>query len=213
MEKCNKITKKIINWKITNSKINDIKLRPKDILSTAAPKRPLELICDIKKVKVQGEQWTFFVGLLNNNPYEIFGGLSKYLDMPNKYKIGKIQKNGKIDGVTSYNLIVGEGDDQMIIKDIANVFENKNYGSFTRLLSLSLRHGINLQYIVEQLSKDKYSDLTSFSKVIARVFKSYIKDGTVSSSEKICPNCSSDGSLVYESGCLTCKSCMFSKCG
>jgi len=210
-----KIEKKIINWKLVKTnEINNMpaEARPDDIKYISAPKRPKELICDIKKVKVQGEQWTIFVGMLNNKPYEIFGGLSKYVDIQNKYKSGKILKNGKVDGIATYNLSVGETDDEMTIKDIANVFENKNYGSFTRLLSLSLRHGIPLQYVVEQLGKDKYSEMTSFSRVISRVLKSYIKDGTTSTADKICSNCNAENTLVYQSGCSICLSCQYSKC-
>ncbi len=187
--------------------------RPVDIIYMPAPKRPLELPCDIKKSKIQGEGWTIFVGLLNGKPYEVFGGLSKYIDIPNKYREGKIVKNGKnSDGITAYNLVVGEGDDQMIIRDIANVFENKNYGALTRTISLAIRHGAPIQFIVEQLSKDKFSDMTSFSKVISRVLKKYIKDGT-SSGEKVCSSCNSSGTLVYYEGCVMCTSCGVSKCG
>jgi ribonucleoside-diphosphate reductase alpha chain len=201
------ICKKIINWKIAANNVDEN--RPPEISYSSAPKRPLELICDINKVKVQGAQWTIFVGLLNDKPYEVFGGLSKYIDIPNKYKIGKIIKNGKIDGLTTYNLIIGEDDDQMVIKDISNVFENKIYGAFTRVLSLALRHGTPVQFMVEQLLKDKYSEMASFSKVVARVLKLYIKDGTAPS-EKKCPNC--EGVLTYKGGCVGCKDCGFEKC-
>jgi ribonucleoside-diphosphate reductase alpha chain len=188
--------------------------RPISIVKTAAPKRPKELPCDIKKVKVNGEGWAFFVGLFNNDPYEIFGGLSKYVDIPNKYKTGKIVKNGKDkDGLTSYNLVVGEGDDQMTIRDIANIFENKNYGAFTRQLSLSMRHGTPIQFIVEQLLKDKHSDMMSFSRVMSRVLKTYIKDGTKSMLDKVCPECKAENSIVYQEGCSACKFCTYSKCG
>ena len=93
--------------------------RPEEIKYIPAPRRPTALQCDIKKVKVQGEQWTFFIGLLNDKPYEVFGGLSKYVDIPNKYKKGYIHKNGKVDGISTYNLVVGIDDDEMIIKDIS----------------------------------------------------------------------------------------------
>jgi ribonucleoside-diphosphate reductase alpha chain len=192
---------------------NNSSHRPSSIIDAVCPKRNSELLCDIKKVKVQGEAWTFFIGLLNNKPYEVFGGLSKYIDIPNKYKTGKIIKNGKDqDGITSYNLILGEGDDQMIIKDIANIFENKNYGAFTRILSLSLRHGTPIQFIVEQLLKDKYSDMCSFSRVIARVLKIYIKDGIKSMLNKICPVCKAENSFIYQEGCSLCKNCSYSCC-
>ena len=187
--------------------------RPVEIEISMAPKRPPELACEIKKAKIQGEQWTIFVGLFNNKPYEIFGGLSKYVDIPNKYKMGLIIKNGKIEDITTYNLVLGEGDDQMLIKDIANVFENANFGAFTRTISLALRHGTPVQYVVEQLQKDKHSEITSFSKVIARVLKNYIVDGTKSTAERKCPSCNKENSFAYQEKCLTCMNCGFSKCG
>lgn len=186
--------------------------RPTEIENILSPKRPLELFCDIKKVKVQGEQWTIFVGLFNGKPYEIFGGLSKYIDIPNKIKTGKIVKNGKVDGITTYNLVSGEGDDQLFIKDVASVFENANFGALTRTISLALRHGTPVQYIAEQLQKDKHSDITSFSKVIARVIKGYISDGTTSTAERQCPSCKKENSFAYQEKCLTCMSCGYSKC-
>jgi ribonucleoside-diphosphate reductase alpha chain len=209
---CKKIDKKIIGWSIVKELSQDTNKRPDNITLSIAPKRPDELPCDIKKVKIQGAQWTMFVGLLNNKPYEIFGGLSKYVDIPNKYKLGKIIKNGKHEGITTYNFVIGDGDDQMIIKDIANVFENANFGTFTRTISLSLRHGVPVQFIVEQLQKDKYSDITSFSRVMARVLKQYIEDGTVLTGEKKCPSCSAENSFVYQEGCMKCTQCQYSKC-
>jgi len=186
--------------------------RPVEIEASMAPKRPTELPCDIRKAKIQGEQWTIFVGLFNGKPYEIFGGLSKYVDIPNKYKMGKIAKNGKVDDITTYNLVLGEGDDQMLIKDIANVFENGNFGAFTRTISLAMRHGTPVQYVVEQLQKDKHSDITSFSKVVARVLKNYIVDGTKSTAERKCPSCNKENSFAYQEKCLTCTNCGWSKC-
>lgn len=196
---------------ITKSK-EKVDGRPLDIEIVMAPKRPVDLACEIKKVKVQGAAWTIFVGLLNGKPYEIFGGLSKHVDIPNKCKIGKLIKNGKVDGLSTYNLVVGEADDQMIIKDIVNVFENANFGTFTRTISLALRHGTPIQYVVEQLQKDKHSDMTSFSRVVARVLKSYIQDGT-KSTDKTCPTCKKENSIIYQEGCLVCSSCGYAKCG
>ena len=187
--------------------------RPKNITTSYAPKRTQELVCDIKKAKIQGEAWTIFVGLLNGQPYEVFGGLSKYVDIPNKYKSGKIIKTGQYnDGSAVYNVIAGNGDDQIVIKDIVNVFENKNYGAFTRILSLSIRHGTPIQFVVEQLQKDKNSEMTSFSKVMARVLKSYIKNGTKSTLDKVCPECKSSNTIIYQEGCMMCSCCGWSKC-
>lgn len=181
--------------------------RPLKLEWSGSPKRSNELDCDICKVKISGENWTIFVGKMNELPYEIFGGLSKYVDIPNKYKTGKIVKSNK-----TYDLITGNDDDKLLIKDIPNVFDNTVYSAFTRTISLSLRHGASPQYVAEQLMKDKNGDLTSFSKVVARVLKSYIKDGT-KSSEKTCPSCNKSNSLIYQEGCLSCVNCSYSKCG
>lgn len=210
-----KIENKIIGWKIDKELKQNLlsDKRPKCIIDSFAPKRPEKLNCEIKKVKIQGEQWTIFIGMFCERPYEIFGGLSKYIDIPNKYKTGQIIKIPKSQNQSIYNLeICGDDEEEkLIIKDISNIFENKTNGSFSRMISLSLRHGTPLQFIVEQLIKDRYSEMTSYSRVIARVLKSYIKDGTISSSEKICPECKQSDGLIYQSGCIGCR-CGWSKC-
>ena len=152
------------------------------------------------------------VGKLGDKPYEIFCGLSSNVEVPKKVKTGILIKNGKKDGVATYNLQIPLGDDDnLIFKDIVELFSNPNHGAFTRSLSLALRHGVPVQYVVEQLQKDKHSDMQSFSKVLARVLKGYIPDGVKSTSDKICPECSSSA-LVYKEGCVTCSSCGWSKC-
>lgn len=195
------IDKKIVGWKLnTNAAFKE----------THAIKRPPQLPCSIYQVKIKGEAWTIIVGLLQDKPYEIFGGLSKFIEIPKKYKSGLLIKNGKKDGIATYNLICGEGEDQIIVKDIVNIFENTTQGSFTRIISLSLRHGVPVNFIVDQLSKDQYSDIVSFSKVIARVLKNYIPE--LSKSTIKCPQCSSNN-VVFEQGCSKCLDCGNSKCG
>lgn len=175
-----------------------------------APKRSALLPCEVHRVRIKDEDWTVFVGLMEGHPYEIMGGLSKFITLPKKIKEGFIQKVKK--GHDSYyNFISGTGEDAIEIKDIANVFENPTYGSFTRTLSLALRHGTPVQYVVEQLQKgDKESDMFTFSKVIGRVLKHKIKDGTKTNA--ICSECKSQY-VEYREGCVTCMSCGYSKCG
>ena len=176
-----------------------------------AVKRPKELPCNIHQVKIKGESWAIIVGMLEGKPYEIFGGLSKFIEIPKKYKDGVLIKgSSKVNGISKYNLVVGKDDDQFIIKDIVSVFENTTQGSFTRIISLSLRHGVAVNFIVEQLMKDQHSDVTSFSRVIARVLKAYIPEGTKSGI--VCENCKSTN-VVFEGGCLKCLDGCGSKCG
>ncbi len=191
--------------------------QPETLVENHAPKRPKELPCDIHRINVKGsegqESYLVLVGSLDGKPYEIFCGRSSHVEVPKKAKTGILIKNGKKDGVATYNLQIPVGDDdQLLFKDIVELFANPNHGAFTRTLSLGLRHGVPVQYIVEQLQKDKYSDMQSFSRVLARVLKSYIPDGVkATSSDKTCTQCSSDA-LVYKEGCVTCSSCGWSKC-
>jgi len=171
-----------------------------------APKRPTDLECDIFHITVGGEKWNAFVGLYEDKPYEIFAGRSEYVHIPKSRKKGIIHKNG------TYNVLIGEGDDQIIVKDLAKVFENSSESAFTRTVSLALRHGVPVQYVVEQIEKgaSKDNNLFSLGKGLMRVLKGYIKDGT--KTRKKCENCGSDD-LAYIEGCLSCTSCGNSKCG
>jgi len=92
-----------------------------------------------------------------------------------------------------------------------SIFDNPNHAGYTRVISTSLRHGVPVQYLVEQMQKDKEMDMFSFSKVISRCLKNYIIDGT--EVDRTCPECGAEGSLVYQEGCVTCKSCGAGKCG
>jgi ribonucleoside-diphosphate reductase alpha chain len=191
--------------------------QPESMVESHAPKRPKELPCDIRRINVKGsggpESYLVLVGKLADKPYEIFCGLSQHVEVPKKAKVGTLIKNGKRDGVATYNLRIPLGDDdELVFKDVVELFANPTNGAFTRSLSLSLRHGIPVQYIVEQLQKDKQSDMQSFSRVLARVLKEYIPDGTVSNSDKKCDSCGADG-LIYKEGCVSCVSCGTSKCG
>ena len=187
--------------------------RPTKIIIASAPKRPDIMECDIHRSKVGGGDWLFFVGKLNGMPYEVFGGDSEKFTVPFKYKNGWIQKNGKVDGVSQYNIILGSLEDKnekLEFKGITKHFNNSEYGAFTRVISLTMRHGVPIKYICEQITKKEVEgDLYSFQRAMARVLKKYIAEGERSEIE--CPHCHST-EMVYKNGCPECKVCGYSNC-
>ena len=181
------------------------------------PTRPKELPCDIHRVNVKDEtgktqSWMVLVGLKDGAPYEVFSGLANHIEVPKKTKTGTLVKNGKVNGIATYNLRVPIGnDDEILFRDVVNLFANPTQGAFSRTISLALRHGVPVNFVVDQLQKDKDSDMFTFARCIARVLKGYIPDGTKSTTEKKCKECGSD-QVFYMEGCLTCQSCGSSKC-
>jgi len=179
--------------------------------SHPAPPRPKKLKCSIHYATIKGEAWTILVGLMDGRPYEVMGGLQKYIEIPKKFKKGKIFKHSYKTKNSRYDLVIGKQRNEILIKDIVAVFDNPNHAGFTRTISLALRHGAPIHYVVEQLQKDREMDMFSFSKVIARVLKNYIKNGTASS-DKVCDSCGAEDTLIYQEGCAICMSCGTSKC-
>jgi ribonucleoside-diphosphate reductase alpha chain len=180
-----------------------------DIIESHAPKRPDVLQCDVHRANVSGKPWYCFVGLLNGKPYEIFAGLEKDIVPPKSMEHGVIVKRA-MKASSKYDIYFNKDqEDEISFKDITHHFTNEAFSTNARVISMCLRHGIPVQFVVDQLQKDENEELFSFNKVVARVLKKYIADGTSSSSK--CSSCGKDG-MVYQEGCATCKSCGYSKC-
>jgi ribonucleoside-diphosphate reductase alpha chain len=180
------------------------KSEKKDEVKINSDKRPKELECEIyytnisKKLdKVRHFQYMVLIGMLNNRPYELFCYEDGKYDK--KYSKGKIVKHNK----GNYELIIEDGTSiKNVTKDTTDAED-----ALTRMISISLRHNIPINFIVEQLNKVE-GDLFSFAKCIARSLKKFIKDGTISSEN--CEKC--DSKLIFENGCFMCKNCGWSKC-
>jgi ribonucleoside-diphosphate reductase alpha chain len=168
--------------------------------TTELPKRPKVLDADIYIVTIKGEKFIIVIGLLNGNAYEIFGGHMNGLGFKFTYKEGKIEKVKR----GQYRLEIGE---DISIEDFGKQFTPTEQSTF-RLVSASLRHGVPLSFIVEQLQKST-DDMFSMTAAASRVLKKYIKDG-VKAIGQSCPACESID-LIYAEGCVSCK-CGWSKC-
>lgn len=181
--------------------VHSLEEQPEFIARHDAPHRPDSLPCDIHFTRIKDEKYIVLVGLLNGSLYEVF--VSKYdnkLDI-NKHKSGTIYKKKR----GHYNLII---DNEVYIDNIADIFDD-TYASLSRLISMSLRHGTPLQFVVDQLQKDRR--WSGFEKSVSRVLKKYIKEGEKVRSSEICPNCG--GALIYRDGCKICIDCGAGHCG
>lgn len=197
---------------VSSDETKDSKGRPKTIVRTHAPKRPPVVPCDIYHGKVQGEPWTIVVGLLDGEPYELFGGPSAEAEIPKSAKTGFLKKIKQGKDNNHYDLVYSHYNSEAVVPDVGNMFANKTFSTATRLLSLSLRHGAPVQHIVEQLGKDESEELFSLSSILRRALKKYIANGTiVSGTKEGCEKCGSKN-LRYQEGCPVCLDCAFTKC-
>lgn len=169
------------------------------INKTNAPKRPKDVICDIHTTHVKGEEFFVFVGLLNNEPYEVLAGTNGFSLPKGKKGVIKKIRRGRYD-------LYYEG--ELWCEDITS-HSNDEQEAITRMTSTALRHGADINFVTTQLSKTK-GEMHSFAKSVARTLKKYIIDGSKVHGED-CPNCKND-SLVRQEGCATCKNCGWSRC-
>lgn len=169
---------------------------------TTAPKRPKTLSCDIHHLTVSGDKWIVLVGLLGEDPYEIFAFKKKNINLSEKFKHGKLSKIRK----GKYDLEL----DGFTLEDLKELFESDEQEALTRMISTSLRHGADINFIYEQLMKSE-GTIVSFSKAIARTLKKYLKDENFSNIA--CESCGSPDGMTMQEGCYKCKDCGYSKCG
>jgi len=180
--------------------------RPLTINRTNAPKRPKELQCDMHQIVVNKEKHLVLIGRLDDGSiYEVFvtPNTDNQIDI-GTYKKGLLRKVKK----GHYQLVVVNGEEKKIIEDIGKQF-NELYGSLSRFISMGLRHGIDLQFVITQLQKD--TSFASFEKAVARVLKKYLREGEKVKISEACPVCDSTN-LFFKEGCMTCADCGWSKC-
>lgn len=168
-----------------------------DKKETNTIRRPKKLRCHIYHPTVKGRKYYAAIGLTDDcKPYEIFVGDN---GIDKDVTEGFIQRirNGR------YSLI---SDNEVLIEDMGEHCSDEEE-AVARLASISLRNGVDIQSIVDQLEKTKGS-LSGFAKVMCRILRKYIPESTRSNDK--CPECKNN--LVYQEGCKKCVYCGFSKC-
>lgn len=176
-----------------------VKKQDDEFIRTKAIPRPKELNCDIHQITSGNSKWVVLIGLMGNDPYEVFAMKQNSLHLPNELKHGKLVKTKS--GV--YNL---ETKDGWVLTDIRKFFESDEQEALTRLISTSLRHGADIEFIVSQLIKSE-GTINSFAKAIGRTLKTYVKE--IKSMK--CSDCGGRNLKIQE-GCFVCADCGSSKC-
>ena len=170
-----------------------------ELHTQSAPKRPKILPVKVHTVTAKGEKYVVAIGFLDGQPYEILGGNANGFNLKRLVdgELTKIKKG-------QYSLSIGD----MEFSDFSQHFTPQEQTIF-RMCSTMMRHGIPIEFIVEQLQKST-DDMFSLPSAIARVLKKYIKDGQEVVGYK-CPECG-ESSVVYSEGCKVCKNCGWGLC-
>ena len=176
--------------------ISDSSKKEDEIEYNTAPKRPKTLNCDVHVSTTKGVKLNIVVGLLKGKPYEVF--ILDHFMSDSKMQVKRI-KSGRYDLIKN-----GETYSEDITSEM-----NEFYEMTSRNISASLRHGVDIRFIVDQLNSVKNQVMTSFSRSLARVLSKYIIDG-VNSTLK-CTECGSKD-MIYEEGCNKCLNCGHSAC-
>lgn len=161
--------------------------------------RPVNLPCNLHRIRVQGNPWIVFVGIRNGKPYEVFAGHDKDGHIPEDIHNGIITR--KKSGLYCF-----EHEGRVYINDISTIFENKANEVDTRMFSTLLRNNVPIEEIIDQLKKCP-TTIVNFQRSVIKALSKYVKDGVPAGT------CTCGATLVYQNGCANCPACGAAACG
>lgn len=182
---------------------------------TFFPKRPKKIEAKLIRFQNDYEKWIAVVGLINNRPYEVFTGkMEDSFVLPTYLEGGWVLKNYDEQGKSRYDFqYVDKQGYRVTIEGLSRTFDEE-YWNYAKLISGVLRHGMPLPYVVELVNNLNLYDtnINTWKNGVVRALKQFVEDGT-QAADKRCRDCGDPEGLVYEEGCLKCKSCGHTKCG
>ncbi|WP_339752274.1 adenosylcobalamin-dependent ribonucleoside-diphosphate reductase [uncultured Winogradskyella sp.] len=178
-------------------------------------KRPDKVEAEIVRFHNESVKWLAVIGFVEGRPYEIFTGKMKdAFNLPQWVEKGWVLKSRYEDGLSRYDFqyIDNEGY-KTTIEGLSRSF-NKEFWNYAKLISGVLRHGMPMPYVVDLIQNLNLYDehINTWKNGVARALKRFVPEGTEAKDKK-CPSCNDPEGLIFEEGCLKCKSCGHSKCG
>ena len=186
--------------------------KPPTIVET----RPKVLDAEVVRFQNNKEKWVAFVGLLNGHPYEIFTGVlddDEGIVLPKNVVSGHIIKNVDENGIKRYDFqFENKRGYKVTIEGLSEKF-NKEYWNYAKLISGVLRYRMPIEQVIKLVGSLQLDseNINTWKNGVERALKKYVLDGTEAKGQK-CPNCGNE-TLVYQEGCLICKTCGASRCG
>ena len=183
---------------------------------TVVEVRPKVLEAEVVRFQNNKEKWVAFVGLLDGHPYEIFTGLQddeEGISLPKSVTTGRIIKNIDEEGNKRYDFQFENKRGYKTTIEGLSEKVNKEYWNYAKLISGVLRWRMPIDRViklVDSLQLDS-ENINTWKNGVERALKKYVTDGTSAEGQK-CPNCGNE-TLVYQEGCLICKTCGTSRCG
>ena len=183
-----------------------------DIIETKAPKRPKVLEADIIRFQNNYEKWIAVIGKINNKPYEVFTGKAEDFFIPPYVESGVVERVKIKDERAQYDFIYNDKQGYEIKMPALSRMFDDSFWNYAKLISGVLRHGMPLQYVIDLIGNLNFPEdnINTWKNGVVRALKRFVPDGTITDTK--CPDCGEE-TLIYEDGCLICKSCGHSKCG
>jgi ribonucleoside-diphosphate reductase alpha chain len=184
-----------------------------DIIESTAPKRPKALESDVIRFQNNYEKWVAVIGKINGKPYEIFTGKAEDFFLPPYVESGTVVRlKNKKEERAQYDFIYKDKQGYEITMPALSRMFDDSFWNYAKLISGVLRHGMPLPYVINLIGNLNFPEdnINTWKNGVVRALKRFVPDGTTTDTK--CPDCGEE-TLIYEDGCLICKSCGHSKCG
>lgn len=152
--------------------------------------RPKVLHADVVRFQNNKEKWVAFVGLLEDDPYEIFTGVlddEEGIMLPKSVNCGHIVKNMDENGNKRYDFqFENKRGYKVTIEGLSEKF-NKEYWNYAKLISGMLRYRMPLEQVIKLVGSLQFDgeNINNWRDGVVRALKRYTQDGNDTKEEPL----------------------------